>query len=160
MDRYQRIDNLMDFKSIVGMMDVSGSYPVFINILSKEEYSKLEKEQGTVSYKMLQFYYTAIVGQIVEWNREVEEFLDKDTGLPIIDKYIMDSFLRSAMYCIKIKTSKGTTRTPKTLKMDKANRKEVLAYFELIILVMARKGLEIHTRDLNDIRSMIEQENK
>jgi len=157
---YHKIESGVDFKHHFRLLDAGGAYPVYISVLTEEEHSKLKKEQNSISRKMQRFYFKVIIEQIIEWNKTTEYFLDEDTGIAIVDKDLMDYFLRSAMYCVKIKTEKGSVRTPKTLKMNKANRKEVLDYFELIIRVMAVKGLAIQTIELGDLKSLIEQENR
>jgi hypothetical protein len=67
----------------------------------------------------------------------------------------MDGFLRSKFYSVQVKTSKVVESIPKTLKMNKANRKEVCEYFEAIIQTFAKLGCLIESRDLNDIKSLI-----
>jgi hypothetical protein len=44
---FQRIDNLIDFKIIIGMIDTSNSYPVYSAIISEEKYNEMKTLGGT-----------------------------------------------------------------------------------------------------------------
>jgi len=147
-----RVESSLDLKkqleSWMPLLDLGNAYPLYVSFTT-------EKEMNNITNRMLRFYFGVILKQIISWNAECGELCYKGTERPIVDVNTLDYYFRGALFFEEVESSKCSIKTAKTLKLDKANRKEACEYFELLIDVMAEKKCFIETRELNDIKSLI-----
>ena len=151
---YHKINSSLELdkfvKFMMPMFDIGRAYPLYLKFYT-------EKEMNSITRKMQSFYFGVILKQIKEWNIETGVFCYEETDEPILDIDILDSFFREKFYSVKVSTAKGVSIIPKTLKLSKANRKDVLEYFDTIIRIMAKLGLFIETMELENLRNMINE---
>ncbi len=147
-----KITSTLDFnkklKSWSPLLEIANQYPLYVKFYT-------EAEVNCISSKMLSFYFGGILKQIKEWNVDTGYFCYAGTETPIVDVDVLDSFFRKMFYYTEVSTAKTSEKIAKTLKLNKANRKEVCEYFETIINTMARFGCLIESMELNNIKSMI-----
>ncbi len=123
------IDALKDVFSFVKREFIEKSIPVSL---------KIEKLSEGVSYEQLKYYWGAIIPMSLEYLKETEH--ESYATYSIND---LDQLFRAFFYTQVLQTPKGPVTTVKSLKFTKADMKQVSAYFDQIIITMAKKGLVI-----------------
>ncbi len=86
-----------------------------------------------ISRKMQEFYYGCILNQVLEFNLNSEVLKDGTTGMSYETVDELDYVLRYYFYYQYFDVNGVEIRIPKTLKLDKANRKDACLYFDRIL---------------------------
>jgi hypothetical protein len=99
----------------------------------------VEPAKSNISRQMQKFYFSHLIGEIIQWNIKTGTFTYGDTGQTVVDKDEIDYILREHFFYKKVVIGKKVTKLPKTLKLNKANMKECCDYFDVIIRFFAEK---------------------
>ena len=110
---------------------------------------QVEPEKHNISRQMQKFYYSHLIGTIINWNIETGTFCYEGSETTITDKDEIDYILREFFFYKKVVIKNKVVKIPKTLKINKANMKECCNYFDTIIRFFATKGCFI---DIYDFR--------
>ncbi|QDP49756.1 MAG: hypothetical protein Unbinned6284contig1004_25 [Prokaryotic dsDNA virus sp.] len=114
-----------------------------------------------ISRKMQEFYYSCILTQVLEFNLNSGVLKDGTTGMLYETVNELDYLLRYYFYYKHLNINGIEVRMPKTLKLSKADRKDVCLYFDRILrYFQVKHNFTIQTPEDDYINKLIAELDK